>query len=78
MMSEFEVIGDLKGLASTSGSIGATKELQSAWNEWDLVRGEAGGDKVEHKRSEQLNLAGMDFRRQKLYLNFVRHLMQGH
>jgi len=72
-MNEFEAIGDLKSLASTSGSIGATNELQSAWNEWDLVRGEAGGDKVERKRSEQLSLAGMDFRRQKLYVIFVRH-----
>jgi len=49
------------------------KELQSAWNEWDLVRDETAGDRVGRKRSEQLSLAGMDFRRQKLYVIFVRH-----
>ena len=72
-MNEFEVIEDLKGLASASESIGPTKEFQSTWNEWDLVQDEAAGDKVEHKRSAQLNLAGMDFKRQKLCVISVRN-----
>jgi hypothetical protein len=71
IINESEVIEHLKGLASEN--TGATKELQFAWNEWDLVRDEATGDRVERKRSPQLNLAGMDFRRQKLYVRFVRH-----
>lgn len=73
IINELEVIENLKGLASTSESVGVTKELQSAWNEWDLIRDEAAGDRVERKRSAQLNLAGMDFRRQKLYVLFVHH-----
>ena len=76
-MNEFEVIENLKGLASAPGSTGATKELQSAWNEWDLIRDEAAGDRVERKRSEQLNLAGMDFKRQKLYVLFIRRPNSG-
>ena len=66
-MDEFEVIDKLKGLAS-SESAGVTDEVQSAWQQWDLVRGEASGDPIERKRSAQLSLAGMDFKRQRPYV----------
>jgi len=72
IVNGFEVIENLKGLAFAPESIGATKELKSNWNQWDLVRDEAAEDRVERKRSAQLNLAGMDFRRQKLCVLFVR------
>ena len=68
---DFEVIDKLKGLAS-SESTGVTDELQSAWKQWDLVQEEATGDATERKRSAQLSLAGMDFKRQKLYVPSVR------
>ena len=67
-MVEFEVIEKLKGLASASESVGVTKELQSMWGGWDLVLGEATGDRLECKRSAQLDLARMDFKRQQLYV----------
>ena len=70
-MNEFEVIKKLKGLTSATENIGVTKELQSAWKEWDLVFGEAAGDRIKHKRSSQLDLAGMDFKRQQLYVPSV-------
>ena len=72
MMNEFEVIEKLKGLASALESIGVTKELQSVWEEWDFVLGEAAGDRIEHKRSAQLDLAAMDFKRRQLYALSVR------
>lgn len=72
-MNEFEVIEQLKALASASGSIGPTNELQSTWKEWDLALYEFAGDRIERKISARLNLAGMDFKRQKLYVLFVRH-----
>jgi len=72
-MDKFEVIEKLKALASASGSIGAMNELQSAWKEWDLVLGESAGDRIERGRSARLNLAGMDFKRQKLCVLSVRH-----
>jgi len=49
------------------------EELQSAWKEWDVILDEAIGDKVERKRSAQLDLAGMDFKRKKLYVLSVHH-----
>jgi hypothetical protein len=70
-MAEFEVIDKLKGLAS-SESVGVADELRSAWEQWDLFQVEATGDPIERKRSAQLNLAGMDFKRQKLYAPSVR------
>ena len=72
-MNEFEVIEHLQGLASASEDTGVPNELQSVWKEWDLVLDEATGDKPGHKRSAQLTLARMDFKRQKLYVLFVRH-----
>lgn len=73
IVGEFEAITDLKGFASGSESIGVTKELHSAWNVWVLVLEEVAGDKVECKRSTQLNLAGMDFKRKKLYVLAFPH-----
>ena len=73
IMSESEVIQHLKSFASASEDTGVAKELQSIWNEWDVVSDEAAGDRTEHKRSAQLNLAQMDFRRQKLYVLFAHH-----
>jgi hypothetical protein len=70
-MAELEVIDKLKGLAS-SESAGIADELQSAWEQWDLFQVEAAGDPIERKRSAQLSLAGMDFKRQKLYALSVR------
>ena len=72
-MNESEVIEHLKSLASASESAGVTKELRSTWKEWDVVLDEAAGDRVERKRSAQLNLARMDFKRQMLYVHFARH-----
>ena len=66
-MNEFEVIQKLKSLASTSESTGVTEELRSAWEEWDFVLGEGAEDRIERKRSAQLELAAMDFKRQKMY-----------
>ncbi|KAF9653241.1 hypothetical protein BDM02DRAFT_3125707 [Thelephora ganbajun] len=68
IMDEFEVIEKFKALASASESIGVTKEHQSAWKEWGLVLDEATGDRIQCKRIAQLNLAGMDFMRQKLFV----------
>jgi len=73
IVDEFAVIEKLKGVESTSGSAGVMEELRSAWREWDVILDEALGDKIERKRSAQLNLAGMDFKRQKLYV-FSVHL----
>ena len=44
------------------------EELRSAWKEWDVILDEAIGDKIECKRSAQLDLAGMDFKRKQLYV----------
>ena len=70
-MNEFKVIEKLKGLTSATENIGVTKELQSAWKEWDLIFGEVAGDRIKHKRSSQLDLAGMDFKRKQLYVPSV-------
>jgi len=64
-MNGYEVIEELKGLASSKAT-GITKELQSAWKEWDLVLNEAPGHGIASKRSAQSSLARMDFRRQPL------------
>ena len=69
-MDEFGAVADLKGLASASESTGITKELRSAWDEWDLLQDEAAEGGVERKKSEQSNLSRMDFKRQKLYVIF--------
>ena len=70
IMDEFGAVADLKGLASASESTGITKELRSAWDEWDLLQDEAAEGGVERKKSEQSNLSRMDFKRQKLYVIF--------
>ena len=70
-MNEFEVVEKLKSLASASENAGVTKELQSTWEEWDLVLGEAAVDRIKRKRSSQLDLAGMDFKREQLYVPSV-------
>ena len=67
-MNEFEVVERLKSLASASENTGVTKELQFAWEEWDLVLGEAAVDRIKRKRSSQLDLASMDFKRKQLYV----------
>ena len=67
-MHEFGVIEKLKGLAFTSESAGVTEELRSAWKEWDIGLDDVAGDRVEHKKSAQLNLARMDFKRRPLYV----------
>lgn len=72
IIDEFAVIEKLKGVEFTSGSVGVMEELRSAWKEWDVILDEAIGDKVERKRSAQLDLAGMDFKRQKLYVTLVQ------
>jgi len=72
-MNEFEVIEELEGLAS-SKTTGITRDLQSAWREWDLVLDEAAGDRIDSRRSAQLSLARMDFKRQQPYVLSVRLL----
>ena len=68
IVDEFAVIEKLKDVESTSGNVGAVEEVRSVWKEWDVILDETVGDKIERKRSAQMNLAGMDFKRQKLYV----------
>ena len=67
---EFDVIKHLEAQASASE---AAKELQSAWREWNLILDEVVADKIDGRRLARMNLAGMDFKRQKLYVFSVHH-----
>ena len=76
IVDEFAVIEKLKSVESTSGSVGVMDDFRSAWKEWDVILDETVGDKIERKRSAQLNLAGMDFKRKRLYV-LSAHLTHG-
>jgi len=75
------IVGESEGSRACPGECWGYEELQSTWKEWDLVLCKAArdsaGDRVERKRSTQLNLARMDFERRMLYVLSFATLTRG-